>query len=297
LLLVDQKRRYQVAITSRTNICGLIGDPVEHSMSPAMQNAAFSNLGLDYVYVAFKVRSEDVGNAIAAMRALNIRGLNVTIPHKLAVIPHLDRMDGLAAKIGAVNTIVNDGGILTGFNTDSSGFIRPLLERGFALEGKRALIIGAGGAARAAAFALMDSGASLYIINRTVERARTLAGQLESSLGTAVTYGILNEDNLGQEIALSDMVVNTTSVGMSPSSSASPVPVSILRKGLIVYDIVYNPVRTRLVQEAESAGCVAIGGAEMLAWQGALAFEKWTGRTPPIGLMKEVLLQQLGHEK
>jgi shikimate dehydrogenase len=143
---------------------------------------------------------------------------------------------------------------------------------------------------------LMDSRASLYIINRTVERARTLAQQLESSLGMAVAYGNLNDENLGHEIALADMVVNTTSVGMSSASTDSPVPVSILRKGLIVYDIVYNPVRTKLLQEAESAGCVTIGGAEMLAWQGALAFERWTGRTPPISLMKEVLLQQLGHE-
>jgi shikimate dehydrogenase len=285
-----------LSISARTTVCGLIGDPVEHSMSPAMQNAAFKKLGLDFVYVAFRVRTEDVDKAVAGMRAFHIRGINVTIPHKIAVIRQLDRVDGQAAKIGAVNTIVNDNGILTGYNTDSPGFIKPMIERGFAPDGKRVLIIGAGGAARAAAFALMDYQTSLSILNRTVERARLMAEQMESSFGRPVESGALDNENLSREIARADMIVNTTSVGMS-SSADTPLDPSLLRKGLVVYDIVYNPVRTRLLQEAESVGCVTIGGAEMLAWQGALAFEKWTGCTAPIELMKEEVLRQLSHEK
>ncbi len=283
-------------ISGRTIVCGLIGDPVAHSMSPAMQNAAFRRLGLDYAYVPFRVESGAIGAAVSAVRALHIRGLNVTIPHKLAVIPFLDRLDGLAAKIGAVNTIVNEAGVLTGYNTDAPGFLKPLLQRGFEPAGKRVLIVGGGGAARAVAFALMDGGASLTILNRTPDRARELAAQLSSQFSGKAEGALLDVPNLAAAVGGADMVVNTTSVGMGATAPETPVPAPLLRPGLLVYDIVYNPVRTRLLKDAEAAGCTTISGADMLAWQGALAFEKWTGQAAPVDLMREEIIRHLNDE-
>jgi len=283
-------------ISGKTIVCGLIGDPVEHSMSPAMQNAAFRELNLDYAYVPFRVRGEDIGRAIAGMRALGLRGLNVTIPHKMAVIPFLDGLDALAGKIGAVNTIVNDGGTLTGCNTDAGGFLQPLLERGFNPEGKRIVVVGAGGAARGIAFALVDKGARLVMLNRTADRARALAEQLCQHYPQGAEGMELNEHNLAESSANADMIVNTTSVGMGASSNETPIPRQVLRRGALVYDIVYNPLKTKLISEAESAGCVTISGAEMLAWQGALAFEKWTARKAPIELMKREVIRHLRNE-
>jgi len=283
-------------ISGKTIVCGLIGDPVEHSMSPAMQNAAFRELNLDYAYVPFRVRGEDIGRAIAGMRALGLRGLNVTIPHKMAVIPFLDGLDALAGKIGAVNTIVNDGGTLTGYNTDAGGFLQPLLERGFNPEGKRIVVVGAGGAARGITFALVDKGARLVMLNRTADRARALAEQLCQHYPQGAEGMELNEHNLAESSANADMIVNTTSVGMGASSNETPIPRQVLRRGALVYDIVYNPLKTKLISEAASAGCVTISGAEMLAWQGALAFEKWTARKAPIELMKREVIRHLRNE-
>ena len=284
-------------ISARTTICGLIGDPVEHSMSPAMQNAAFRELNLDYLYVAFRVQAKDVGSAIAGMRAMNIRGLNVTIPHKMAVIPFLDEVDQLAGKIGAVNTIVNEAGRLTGYNTDAEGFLRPLLERGLDLKGKRVLVVGAGGAARGITFALAEVGASLVILNRTAERARDLAAQLSKHFSGSYIGEELTEDRLVAAMVESDLVVNTTSVGMGVEQNETPIPAKVLRRDALIYDIVYNPLRTRLISEARQSGCQTIAGAEMLAWQGALALEKWTGQEAPIELMKGEVVRNLTDEK
>ena len=283
-------------ISARTIVCGLIGDPVEHSMSPAMQNAAFHELNLDYLYVAFRVKAKDVGSAIAGMRALNIRGLNVTIPHKMAVIPFLDEVDRLASKIGAVNTIVNEAGVLTGYNTDAGGFLQPLLERGIGLKGNQVLVIGAGGAARGITFALAESGASVVILNRTAGRAYDLARQLSKHFPGQHTGGELNTDSLAAAIVDAKLVVNTTSVGMGAAENETPIPAKLLRQDALVYDIVYNPLRTRLFSEAQEAGCATIAGAEMLAWQGALAFQKWTGHRAPIELMKREVVRNLTHE-
>ncbi len=159
-------------ISGRTRICGVIGDPIEHTMSPVMHNAAFKNMGVDYVYLAFRVRKEELGRAIEGMRALNIRGLNVTIPHKVAVIPFLDELDHLADKIGAVNTIVNDNGVLRGYNTDATGFLRALVERGIETEGESVVILGAGGASRAISFIISERRSNLVIVNRTWNRAK-----------------------------------------------------------------------------------------------------------------------------
>jgi shikimate dehydrogenase len=282
-------------VSGKTRICGLIGDPVEHSMSPAMHNAAFRELELDYIYVPFRVKSTELGQAIAGMRALNMMGLNVTVPHKVAVMQFLDKLDHLAEKIGAVNTIVNDDGALTGYNTDATGFLQALLERGIEPKDKKVVLLGAGGAARAIAFILAERGAALLILNRALELnwAKDLANRISQSFGQKVKALELNGKNLTKTIGKADILVNATSVGMSPKADKTPVPADYLRPDLIVYDIVYNPMKTRLLREAEAAGASTISGVDMLVWQGVLAFEKWTGQKAPVELMKREVVKLL----
>jgi shikimate dehydrogenase len=285
-------------ITGKTKLCGLIGDPVEHTMSPAMHNAAYRQMGLDYVYVPFRVRLEELGKAIDGMRAFNMRGLNVTIPHKVAVIPFLDKLDALAEKIGAVNTIANDNGVLTGYNTDATGFLRALLEKGIEPRGKKALILGAGGASRAVSHILADSGAErLIILNRAEELnwAYDLAGSISQLYTMDAKAGQLNRESLDSVMERIDIsiLVNATSVGMTPDVDSTPIDADLLRPELAVFDVVYNPLRTRLLRDAEAAGAETISGIEMLAWQGALAFEKWTGQEAPLDLMRQEAIRQL----
>jgi shikimate dehydrogenase len=283
-------------ISGKTQVCGVIGDPIEHTMSPVMHNAAFKKLGMDYWYVPFRVRKEELGKAIEGMRALNIRGLNVTIPHKVAIIPFLDKVDPLVEKIGAVNTIVNDEGVLTGYNTDATGFLQALLEKGVEPEGKNIAILGAGGASRAISFILAERGAHLVILNRRLNRAEELADRISQFFGEVKAL-VLNEENLAMVLAKADVLVNATSIGMSPNTDETLVPARLLNPSLVVFDIVYNPIKTRLLKEAEVAGAKTISGIDMLVWQGALAFEKWTGRKAPVELMREEAIKALENEK
>jgi shikimate dehydrogenase len=286
-------------ISGKTQICALIGDPVAHTMSPAMHNAAFKKLGLDFLYIPFRVKPEELPPAVAGLRALNVRGFNVTIPHKVSVIPLLDSLDLLAEKIGAVNTVVNDGGALIGYNTDAEGFLRALLDKGIRPAGKNIVILGAGGASRAISFVLAGKGARLTVLNRRLELdwAEDIARLIRKELGKEVKVGELNPRTLSPALAKADILVNATSVGMSPASRSSPVPARFLKRRLIVFDIVYNPLETRLLKEAKAAGAKVIGGVDMLAWQGALAFEKWTGRPAPVDLMRREAVKMLGsHE-
>ena len=285
-----------MSISGKTKVCGIIGDPIEHTMSPVMHNAAFKKLGLDFVYLPFRVKKEELSRAVDGVRALNIKGLNVTIPHKVAIIPFLDKLDLLAEKIGAVNTIVNDEGVLTGYNTDATGFLQALLEQGVEPEGKNIVILGAGGASRAISFILAERGAHLVILNRQSGRAEELAQRISQVFKREVKALSLSEENLAQVLARADILVNTTSVGMVPDIDETPVPAGLLKPGLIVFDIVYNPVQTRLLKEAEAAGAKTINGLEMLVWQGALAFEKWTGQKAPLDLMKGEAIKASGHE-
>jgi shikimate dehydrogenase len=269
----------EISISGKTTICGIIGDPIEHTMSPAIHNAMY--------------------RAIAGMKALNIRGLNVTIPHKVAVIPFLDRLDVLADKIGAVNTIVNDKGVLTGYNTDATGFLNALVERDIRPAGKNVLVLGAGGAAHAIGYILAEEGAHLTILNRKEELtwAKDLADCLSQNYTTKANARELTRENLRKAIPNTDILVNATSVGMSPNINQSPVPADLLCANLIVFDIVYNPYQTRLLREAKEAGAQTISGLEMLVWQGALAFEKFTGKEVPVELMREAALKELPREK
>ena len=284
-------------ISGKTKVCGVIGDPIEHTMSPVMHNAAFKELGLDYLYVSFRVRKEELGKAVESIRALNIRGLNVTTPHKVAIIPFLDELDPLVERIGAVNTIVNDDGVLTGYNTDATGFLQALLDKGVEPERKNTVILGAGGASRAISFILAERGAHLVIFNRLLELdwAEELAHRI-SQVSKKVRALELNEKNQEMMLEGADILINATSVGMSSDVDETPVPARLLKPALIVFDIVYNPIQTRLLKEAEAAGAQTTGGLNMLVWQGAIAFEKWTGRKAPLDLMRREVIKALGHE-
>jgi shikimate dehydrogenase len=274
-------------ISGKTKICGLIGDPVEHTMSPAMHNTAYKKMGLDYIYLPFRVKPEQLAPAVDGLRALKVRGFNVTIPHKVSVIPLLDGLDPLAEKIGAVNTVVNNDGELRGYNTDSAGFLKALLENGIEPEGRRVVVLGAGGASRAITYILAEKGAHLTVLNRQLELdwAEDIARLIHKDLGREVK--VMELGHLAEALEGAYILVNATSVGMSPSVEESLVPARLLQPGLVVFDVVYNPIMTRLLREAGSVGARTIGGVDMLAWQGALAFEKWTGQTAPVDLMRQ----------
>ena len=280
-------------ISGKTKICALIGDPVEHSMSPVMHNTAYKELGLDYIYIPFQVKPEGLEPAVAGLRALNVRGFNVTIPHKVAVIPWLDGLDPLAEKIGAVNTVVNTDGELRGYNTDAEGFLQALLEHGIKPKSKRIVVLGAGGASRAITYIMVGKGARVTILNRQQELdwAEDIAQLIRKDLGKEVK--VLELGQLAGAIENVDILVNATSVGMSPAAEESPVPAHLLSKIPAVFDIVYNPMETRLLREAKAAGARVIGGVDMLAWQGALAFEKWTGQKAPLDLMRGEAVKML----
>jgi shikimate dehydrogenase len=281
-------------ISGKTIVCGIIGDPIEQ-MSPAMHNAAFQTLGLDYTYVPFRVKSLELKKAIEGIRGLNLRGLNVTIPHKVAVMQFLDRIDPLAEKIGAVNTIVNDDGILSGYNTDATGFLQTLHDKDVDPEDKKVLLLGAGGAARAIGNVLAGEKARITILNRRQELswAEDLAHLLTRHYGAKVNIGELTPENLQRAIEGVDIVVNSTSLGMSPDDDQTPVPADLLGASLTVFDVVYNPYETRLLREAKAAGAKTINGLEMLVRQGAIAFEKWTGIKAPVDVMRQSALDLL----
>ncbi len=284
-------------INGKTKVYAIIGDPIEHSLSPVIHNAAFQACSLDGVFVAFRVRKEELKDAIRGLKALGVGGFCVTIPHKVAVMPLLDSIDPLAREIGSVNIVVNTDGLLTGYNTDAPGFLEPLARREIELEGKNVVMLGAGGAARAVSFMLVNEGAKLTILNRTLDRAQELAAGIRSSLKKETHALEMNPVNLERAVSSADILVNTTSVGMTPNVSVTPVPAKLLHSGLVVYDIVYTPGETRLLKEAKEKGATVLNGEEMLAWQGALAFEKWTGHKAPVDIMLRELKKALGsHE-
>ncbi len=282
-----------MTITGKTRVCGVIGNPIKHSLSPIMHNAAFEALKLDFVFLAFRVKSAEVGNAVAGMRALNIRGLNVTMPHKSSVIKHLDRVDLSAQIVNSVNTILNKENLLFGFNTDGVGALRALRENGVEPKGRKVLLLGAGGAARAIAYTLAKEADELSVLNRTGKQAQELAKLLEKSLNKKVVAGSLSPSDIQRNIEDSDILVNATSVGMKPKPDESPVAAKALRSNLAVMDIVYNPVETKLAKDAKAVGAKVISGVEMLIYQGAASFEIWTGKSAPVEVMREAALNHL----
>lgn len=284
-------------ISGRTRVCGIVGWPVEHSFSPAMHNAAFAALELDYVYVPFPVPPSNLPGAVTAVRDLGLAGVNVTIPHKTAVLPLLDELSREARLTGAVNTIVNRSGRLIGDNTDGKGFLRSLVENAkFLPSGKTALILGAGGAARALAIELALAGAKkLVITNRSQERAAELAGFITEKTGVKaeiVPWPAGRFETIpGEALLEADLVVQATPLGMYPNDvSAVPLPFELFRPGQVACDLVYNPVETIFLKRAARAGATVVDGLGMLLYQGALSFEMWTGVAAPLEVMRDALL-------
>jgi len=275
-------------------VYAVLGDPIGHSMSPAMHNAAFGALGMPCIYHAFRVHPSDLKDAIYGAKALGFGGLNLTIPLKEEALKYIEP-DPIAARIGAINTIDFADGI-TGHNTDGIGAMRALEDAGVSIAGRNILIIGAGGAARAIAFQFGYSGGEIVIANRTMERADRLASDVRgglSELGKTPSIESIGLDAIPEKIADADILINATSVGMHPDVDATPVPAGLLRPGLAVFDIVYNPRRTRLLLEAEQKGATVVDGVRMLVHQGAEAFSIWTGRKPPVDVMVEAVVREL----
>lgn len=281
-------------IKGSTNIVGLIGHPVEHSFSPPMHNAAFEKLGMDYAYVAFDVDPNNLGSAIEGAKSLNIKGFNVTIPHKIEVMQFLDEIDEVAGLIGAVNTI--DFKNMKGYNTDGIGAVRAI-EEVISIKDKNVVIAGAGGASRAISFYLAKYGAdSITILNRNVDRAISLAGDvLDSGLIADVQADSMSEIN--NYLSDADILVDTTPMGMHPHVDDEPIArAEDMHEDLVVFDAVYNPNETVLIKEAIKAGAKPVYGIKMLLYQGAESFKIWTGVDAPVDEMEKALIQTLNLE-
>jgi shikimate dehydrogenase len=267
-------------------VVGLIGDPLRHSISPRFQQAGFDFLGLPVTYEAWETPPERVHEAVQRVRQPDCLGMNVTVPHKQTVMPLLDEVDARAARIGAINTVRNQDGRLTGYNTDAEGLVRALEEQGFILLGAKVAILGAGGVARAAAFAFAWAEvARLTILARRADQAWRLAQAVEPELSGRVHSAWLPDE--GNDLRDCDLIVNCTSLGMlhSAGEGETPLPARAIGRDALVYDLVYNPPVTPLLAAAKEAGAKTLGGLPMLVYQGAAAFELWTGQKPPVGLM------------
>ena len=299
-------------IDGKTRILGVIGDPIEHTFSPAMHNAGLDALNLNYIYLPFHVKEDRLGECIQGAKAMGIEGLNVTIPHKTNVIKHLDDIDSVASMIGAVNTIQfnfdennessnqnNETSVTTkGFNTDGYGCVRAIKEK-TSINNKKVTITGAGGAARAVAFQIASSGIDeLSILNRNASKAESLANDLRSNLGKVgidITVNSCEIENLKRELDSSDIFIDTTPIGMYPNVDDKPIAsADMLHEELVVNDIVYTPMETSLIKEALKANAEVVYGYKMLLYQGIRSFEIWLGRDAPVDVMEKALLDVLG---
>jgi shikimate dehydrogenase len=263
-------------------VYAVFGDPVSHSLSPVMHNSAFAQTGIDGLYLAIRV--QDIATAVSGVRGFGIRGVSVTIPHKVSVMEYLDQIDESAGKIGAVNTIVNRQGTLYGYNSDSTGAIAALIQK-CVIRGKAVAVIGAGGGARAVGFGIKQEGGQLTILNRTTEKGEALANDLDCEFRPLSELRRLPYD----------ILINATSVGMTPHTDGSPVNTELLESEMVVMDMVYNPLQTRLLADAAKIGCTIVDGVAMFVHQGAVQFELWTGKQAPVDVMRRVVLEELAN--
>jgi len=273
-----------------TRVCAVFGDPIEHSLSPPIHNAAFRSLGMHYVYVAFHVRRSELARAIAGIKALGIAGVNVTIPHKTSVIRFLDTIEKTAREIGAVNTITRSGHGLRGYNTDGQAALEVLQKLGGSLSGTKATILGAGGAARAIAYYLSNTIESISILNRTRAKGSNLANEITRWSGNKCRSYQLNNANLRKETSESDILINTLPVQAFPRFAKTLIQERLVRPGMIIFDANYHQ-ESSFLADAQSAGAKVSDGLDMLVSQAALSFELWTGRKPPIDVMHEAALK------
>ena len=282
------------SISPSTRFCMVIGDPISHSLSPAIHNAAYAELGLDFVYVACRV--EDVKGTVAGMRALdNFRGMSVTIPHKVEVMTYMDEIGDVDRAIGAINTVVHDPDGLVGLNTDGPGALKALVDAGVDLSGKNVLMLGSGGAARAIAFTLAWDNrlAQLKLLDIDREMMGALTADLASGTQANIASDAMSDEVLADAMAVADVIIHCTPIGMHPKEDASLVPPALFRPGQVVFDIVYTPLETRLLADARSKGLQTISGVEMFVNQAVLQFERFTGADAPIGVMRRVVMEHL----
>jgi shikimate dehydrogenase len=271
-------------VSGKTKIAGIFGYPIEHTLSPLMHNSAFEKLALDCCYVPFRVSPDSLPDAVRSIGSLNLLGVNITVPHKEKVMPLLDKIDKEAAFIGAVNTVTNQDGILTGYNTDGRGFISSLTETGISIAGKDITVIGTGASCRAISYYLSEKASKLSLFDLDKPKAEKLIGDLKEFRDNV--FFLEKEEDAGK----SDIIINATPLGMKPEDP-SPVDSQLISSEMVVCDLVYK--KTRLLQEAEKKGAKIINGSGMLLWQGVLAFELWTGVKPPVDLMRNVLLSNI----
>lgn len=281
-----------LTISGKTDVYCVIGDPVDHSMSPIIQNAAFKSAGIDAVYVPFQVKPSDLRYTVNGLRSLGIKGFNVTAPHKVAVIRFLDRLDDAARQIGSVNTVVKKERWLSGYNTDGLGALRTLEEAGVSLRGKTLLLFGAGGAARAIAYTTAPQLRAIRLVNRTLRRAKQLERRLRNKFNMDVSSIALSNKVLRRLVEEAEIVVNASSMGMDGRADV-PVRNGWLHSGQWVFDIVYKPIETSLLRLASQSGARTINGLDMLVNQGAYCFELWTGRAAPVLEMRHAIAQEL----
>jgi shikimate dehydrogenase len=274
------RTEHKMNITGKTRITGLFGYPVEHTLSPAMHNAAFESLALDYCYLPFLVHPDSLDKAVDAIRALSLAGVNVTVPHKEAVIAFLDEVNAEATFIGAVNTVVNRGGRLTGYNTDGRGFMRSCEEKGIQVEGKKVLLVGAGGASRAVGYYLGEKAANLAIYDIDEKKLGKLVSDLSQIRGAVSALSRIDDPSAF------DVIINATPLGLK-KDDPPPVDPEALLPAQTVCDLIYK--KTRLLDLASRRGCRTMDGLGMLLWQGALAFELWTSVSPPVDVMRNAL--------
>lgn len=282
-------------ISNKTRLCCVIGHPIDKSLSPIMHNEAFRAKSLDYVYLAFDVDANHLKEAVEGLRALKVRGFNVTMPYKVSIINFLDVIDEGASLVGAVNTVVNDNDELIGYNTDVNGVISALESKVHSLKGLKALLIGAGGVARACIVALVLKGCKeIIIMNRTLNKAELMLKELSKKLEMICNVEELNIDSLRKATSSVDIIINATSIGTYPNLDESVIPQELIKKDMLVFDVVYNPKKTKLIRDAERVGAKTIPGYEMFVRQGAASFKLWTGIDAPIDVMKRAVLEALG---
>jgi shikimate dehydrogenase len=282
-------------IDASYSVCALFGFPARHSMGPAIHNAAFDKLDLPFVYVAHDVAPADLPAAMAGVRALGYRGLSVTMPHKVAAMSLVDEVDPVARAIGCINTVVHREGRLIGYNSDGQGALDALQRAGIGTAGRRVLVLGSGGAARAVAMtvALRGRPADLTILGVVDAELAALGRDIADQAGRAVKTGRLEEASLAGAVAGADLLLHCTPIGMTPDTEKSLVPVGLLRPDLSVFDAVYNPRRTRLLRDAASVGCRVVEGMEMFLGQAMVQFELWTGKSAPLETMRAVIEARL----
>jgi shikimate dehydrogenase len=276
-------------IDAVTQVYCIFGSPVKHSLSPVMQNAAFKKSKINALYLAFE--TDDIKSAIQAMKALKIRGASVTIPHKNEALKYVDYIDPMAQEIGAINTLLNDNGRISGFNTDGYGALQALLRNQIQIKNSKILILGNGGSARAIAFTLINEKAKISIAGRNIVKISPLIKDLKKKDKT-IDYVLFSDIN-GSIINEFDVIINTTSVGMTPDANNTPIPEHLLQKKHTAFDIVYSPHDTMFLKAGKKKGCKIIHGIEMLINQGAKQFEIWTGEKAPVDVMRKAVKQYL----